>query len=106
MQSFKREVLLWKQLDHVNILPLFGITLIDGVPCTVAEWMENGTMDTYLAVHTNVDILGLVRALPRSYACSTLNTSSGQTNRLRTRVSSWVWDRTLGSERGPYHTVL
>ena len=64
MQSFKREVLIWKRLEHENILPLFGITLIDGVPCTVSEWMENGTMVRYLAVHTGVDILGLVCTYP------------------------------------------
>ena len=61
MQSFKREVLLWKQLDHENILPLFGITLIDGVPCTVAEWMENGTMNVYLKSHPDANVLDLVR---------------------------------------------
>jgi hypothetical protein len=61
IQSFKREFLIWKQLEHENILPLLGITVIDGIPCTVSEWMENGTMDAYLIAHEDIDILELVR---------------------------------------------
>ena len=106
LQSFKREVLLWKQLEHENILPLFGITLIDGVPCTVSEWRENGTMDTYLAAHMTVDILELVRTSLYPPCRFMLNRDVGKGNRLRTGVSSWAWNRTLRSEGCPYHTLL
>jgi hypothetical protein len=61
IQSYKRELLIWGQLDHENVLPLLGITVIDGLPCTVSEWMENGTMDAYLQGYADVDILELVR---------------------------------------------
>ena len=61
MQSFKREVLIWKHLEHENILPLFGITLIDGVPSTVSEWMENGNVIEFLTKNDNVDRLEMVR---------------------------------------------
>lgn len=61
VQSLKREVLIWNQLQHANVLPLLGIAVIDGIPCTVSDWMENGTMDTYLKSHEDVNILELVR---------------------------------------------
>jgi hypothetical protein len=54
-------VLIWKQLEHENILPCLGITEMDRIPCTVSEWMENGTMNTYLKNHVDVDVLELVR---------------------------------------------
>jgi hypothetical protein len=60
-QSLKREVLIWKELEHGNILPFLGIAEMDGIPCTVSEWMENGTMDKYLETHADVDVLELVR---------------------------------------------
>jgi serine/threonine protein kinase len=61
IQSFTREILIWKQLEHENILPLLGVTVIEGIPCTVSEWMENGTMDAYLIAHADADVFELVR---------------------------------------------
>jgi serine/threonine protein kinase len=61
IQTFKREFIIWKKLEHENILPLLGITVIDGISCTVSEWMENGTMDAYLDAHAGADVLELVR---------------------------------------------
>lgn len=54
-------MLIWKQLEHKNILSFLGITEMDGIPCIVSEWMENGTMDIYLKNHIDVDVLELVR---------------------------------------------
>ena len=60
-QSLEREVLIWKNLNHKNVLLFLGMAVIDGIPCTVSKWMENGTMVNYLENHANVDVLALVR---------------------------------------------
>ena len=58
---FSREILIWGQLKNDNILPLLGIMSMDGVPCMVSEWMENGTMNAYLKSHPDANVLELVR---------------------------------------------
>ena len=61
VQSLKREVLIWRIPNHKNILSFLGMTVIDGIPCTVSEWMENGTMNAYLKSHPDANVLELVR---------------------------------------------
>lgn len=81
-QSLKREVLIWNQLQHANVLPLLGIAVIDGIPCTVSDWMENGTMDTYLKSHEDVNILDLVRTSSSSSSFRlVIDQGTGQGNR-------------------------
>lgn len=52
--------MIWSQAKHVNILPLLGIMTMEGLPCMVSEWMENGTMPAYLKGHADVDVFELV----------------------------------------------
>jgi hypothetical protein len=59
-QTFKRELLIWGQAKHVNVLTLLGVMTMDSFPCMVSEWMENGTMTAYLKVHEDVNVLQLV----------------------------------------------
>ena len=59
-QSFARELVIWVQLQHKNILSLIGVTVIDGMPVLASEWMENGTMNEYLKTHEDADILAVV----------------------------------------------
>ncbi|KAF9233552.1 kinase-like domain-containing protein, partial [Melanogaster broomeanus] len=48
-QRLRREIKVWLQLDHVNILPLFGTTTGFGqFPAMVCPWLENGTLMSYL----------------------------------------------------------
>ena len=61
-QAFRRELLIWGELEHNNVLPLLGIMMMEGFPCMVSEWMENGTMNAYLKDHTDTNVLELVRA--------------------------------------------
>ncbi|KIJ05967.1 hypothetical protein PAXINDRAFT_58444, partial [Paxillus involutus ATCC 200175] len=45
----RRELKTWANLDHVNILPLFGITMNFGrFPAMVCPWLENGSLTSYL----------------------------------------------------------
>lgn len=50
LQSFCKEGLLWRQLDHPNILPFIGVdsqTFEDDF-CMVSPWMERGTLMEFL----------------------------------------------------------
>ncbi|KAJ7619295.1 kinase-like domain-containing protein [Roridomyces roridus] len=53
-----REALVWKDLNHPNILPFIGIdreTFPESL-CMVSPWMENGTVLAYLAVHGRANV--------------------------------------------------
>ena len=53
--------MIWEQLKNDNILSLLGVMIMEGLPCIVSEWMENGTMKTYLQARSDINILELVR---------------------------------------------
>ncbi|KIJ09598.1 hypothetical protein PAXINDRAFT_87238, partial [Paxillus involutus ATCC 200175] len=47
--KLRRELKTWANLDHVNILPLFGTTMNFGrFPAMVCPWLENGSLTSYL----------------------------------------------------------
>ncbi|KAJ7572124.1 kinase-like domain-containing protein [Mycena floridula] len=50
LKDFCREALLWRQLDHPNVLPLLGVTIELFAPsfCLVSPWMSNGNVMQYL----------------------------------------------------------
>ncbi|KAF8835173.1 WD40 repeat-like protein [Paxillus ammoniavirescens] len=44
-----REIKTWVNLQHVNILPLFGTTMgLGRFPAMICPWLENGTLSSYL----------------------------------------------------------
>ncbi|KAF8834509.1 WD40 repeat-like protein [Paxillus ammoniavirescens] len=48
-KKIRRELKTWANLDHVNILPLFGTTTNFGrFPAMVCPWLENGSLTSYL----------------------------------------------------------
>ncbi|KAJ3965549.1 hypothetical protein EV361DRAFT_810511, partial [Lentinula raphanica] len=60
-QDLSKEVLLWRQLKHPNILPFFGINTELFTPsyCIISPWMSNGDMMSYsrrlkLDIHTKM----------------------------------------------------
>ncbi|KAF5349262.1 hypothetical protein D9756_009439 [Leucocoprinus leucothites] len=64
MRVFLKEAVLWKQLQHPNLLPFYGVYRLDdqyGRICLVSPWMENGTVVEYLHCNPNVDRLLLIR---------------------------------------------
>ena len=68
MQRIRREIKVWLDLKHENVLPLLGTTLGFGrFPAKVCPWTENGTLTSYMegyhAILSVVDILALVRVL-------------------------------------------
>ncbi|KAG8921830.1 hypothetical protein FRC02_012336 [Tulasnella sp. 418] len=48
-RRFQREVILWSQFNHPNIVPLLGYVLApDGLPTLVAPWFHEGNAVVYL----------------------------------------------------------
>ncbi|KAJ7126093.1 kinase-like domain-containing protein, partial [Mycena epipterygia] len=58
-----REVLIWKELSHPNVLPLLGIDLTTRKPscCLVSPWMKNGNVMAFLERYPDFDKSSLVR---------------------------------------------
>ncbi|KAJ3932141.1 MAG: kinase-like domain-containing protein [Lentinula lateritia] len=53
LKEFCEEALVWKQLDHPNVLPFIGVNEILFSPsyCFISPWMKNGNIMTYLENH-------------------------------------------------------
>ncbi|KAJ7589942.1 kinase-like domain-containing protein, partial [Mycena floridula] len=52
LKLWSREIILWSQLSHPNVLPLYGIYYLEDVEsspvCMVSPWMENGNLVQFL----------------------------------------------------------
>ncbi|KAL1735313.1 kinase-like domain-containing protein, partial [Schizophyllum commune] len=50
-QEFTKEALIWRQLNHPNVLPFYGVYYMDdarSMLCLVSPWMEHGHVMEYL----------------------------------------------------------
>ena len=65
-QVFYKEIAIWKQLSHPNIVPFLGVTDDPAPFSMVLEWMPNGDVRQYVNKHPEVDRLQLVRHITRS----------------------------------------
>jgi len=50
----------WRALQHPNVLPLLGVTVTEDQLVVVSEWMGGNVME-FMKTDVNVDRLGLVR---------------------------------------------
>ncbi|KAF9476150.1 kinase-like protein [Pholiota conissans] len=59
-KRLRREMRIWGNLDHVNIVSLHGVTFSFGkCPAMVCEWMNQGTLADYIEEeHVNLDYRG------------------------------------------------
>ncbi|KAF5371255.1 hypothetical protein D9758_004236 [Tetrapyrgos nigripes] len=58
--AFRHEALLWRQLNHPNVLPFLGVNVNLFNPtrlCLISPWMENGNIIQYLMNHPDHDLL-------------------------------------------------
>ncbi|KAJ7598118.1 hypothetical protein C8J56DRAFT_1020152 [Mycena floridula] len=57
-----REALVWKQLDHPNVLPFLGVSVELFAPsfCLVSPWMSNGNLMEYLEAHPEFNRLNAI----------------------------------------------
>ena len=60
LQRFCKEVLLWKRLNHPNILPFYGASMNQNQLCMVSPWMENGNVLSYTGENPEANRLRLV----------------------------------------------
>ncbi|KAF9448630.1 kinase-like protein, partial [Macrolepiota fuliginosa MF-IS2] len=58
LRRYSKEMILWDQAEHPNILPFYGICYLGNGPlkqiCLVSPWMENGNIVTYLRNHSSI----------------------------------------------------
>ncbi|KAE9390009.1 kinase-like protein, partial [Gymnopus androsaceus JB14] len=66
-KEFSKEVLVWSQLDHPNVLPFLGINidLFPGRFCLVSPWCSNGSIMNYLSMHPEADKMEIVSDILR-----------------------------------------
>jgi serine/threonine protein kinase len=48
MQRLRRELRIWGNLNHPNIVSLLGVTSDFGKTSMVCQWMSQGTLSDYL----------------------------------------------------------
>ncbi|KAF7360477.1 Protein kinase domain-containing protein [Mycena venus] len=64
LKEFAREALIWRQLCHPNVLPLFGLYYCHGRLCLVCPWMENGHIRAFSKKESpDTDILDIALGL-------------------------------------------
>ena len=61
-QDFCKEAMIWRQLNHENVLPFYGVSAEEFAPrfAMVLPWMSNGNMMAYLKIHPDVNRVKLV----------------------------------------------
>ena len=73
-QIFYREVVVWKRLQHPNIVPFLGVPSVVPPFEIICEWMENGRITEYVRKHPDVNPVDLVSesgfAVTVPYECS------------------------------------
>ncbi|KAG8912205.1 hypothetical protein FRC02_006110 [Tulasnella sp. 418] len=50
-----REMKVWSQLCHDNIVPFLGYAFTANIPCMMAPWYKNGNLPDYISEHPDVD---------------------------------------------------
>ncbi|THU99670.1 kinase-like protein, partial [Dendrothele bispora CBS 962.96] len=51
LKEFVKEAILWRQLDHPNVLPFLGLYFLDTTKqrvCLISPWMNNGNLRQFL----------------------------------------------------------
>lgn len=61
-QRYYKELTIWKQLNHPNVIPTFGASTDIDEFCVVAPWMPEGELSQYLRKNPGANRVGIVRA--------------------------------------------
>jgi len=51
---------IWKTLQHPNVLPLIGVTVSENQFAMVSDWMVNGNINEFVRARPDANLLGLV----------------------------------------------
>ncbi|KAF7330808.1 Protein kinase domain-containing protein [Mycena venus] len=60
LKKVGREALIWRQLSHPNLLPFFGLYVLDDRPSLISPWMDNGDLNHFLNKTPGVDRVSLI----------------------------------------------
>ncbi|KAG5637384.1 hypothetical protein H0H81_004761 [Sphagnurus paluster] len=60
LKCISKEVILWRQLSHPNVLPVYGIYRFRKRICIVSPWMKAGDVNYYLKNNPEVNRLQLI----------------------------------------------
>ena len=59
-QGFYGEMVIWRQLQHPNIIPLLGVTINSERCSLVSNWMDNGTINEFIKMNPDANRIDLV----------------------------------------------
>ena len=59
-QEFCKEAVIWRHLQHPNILPLIGVTITPEHYSLVSDWMDNGTINEFIEMNPDANRIDLV----------------------------------------------
>lgn len=65
INRFCKEVVLWRFLQHPNVIPLIGISMSENRFAMVSEWMIHGNINQYVEAHPEADRLSLLTGVAR-----------------------------------------
>ncbi|KNZ82131.1 putative serine/threonine-protein kinase kinX, partial [Termitomyces sp. J132] len=61
LKQISQESILWGQLEHVNVLPFYGLFRFNGRLCFVSPWMEAGDIRIYLTNYPDANRAHILR---------------------------------------------
>ena len=59
-QELSKEVFIWKQLKHRNLLPLYGVAIVYKYPYFVSPWIEDVNIRTFVRNNSTFNRFNLV----------------------------------------------
>ena len=65
VQRFCKEAVMWKFLQHPNVLPLIGVTISKTLLAMTSNWMPNGNINDFVKSYPEVNRLDLVGSQPK-----------------------------------------
>ncbi|KAG6907411.1 hypothetical protein DXG01_009023 [Tephrocybe rancida] len=112
LKQFSKEVILWGQLTHTNVLPIYGLYRFKDRLCIVAPWLHNGDVITYLENNPTADRRSLAtpvsvnlmftpdlkhckRAVGRARLCD-----FGISSICDPKIRAWTTQSSVGSKGG------
>ena len=63
VQRFCKEAVMWRYLQHPNVLSLIGVVMSSNQFAMVSDWMVNGNINEYIQAHPDANRFKLVGPL-------------------------------------------
>lgn len=77
IKRYYKELLVWKRLEHPNVLPAFGAAPGIAELCVVCPWMSEGDLPNYLNNHPGADrasiMIGVAEGLSYLHLCDVVH---------------------------------